>query len=56
MITSTQIRMKDETYKKLKIIAEEKQRSMNKQMNYVIEQFITDYEKVNGKIDVPEEQ
>lgn len=55
MVTSTQIRMNDESYKKLKIIAEEKQRSVNKQMNYVIEQFISDYEKVNGKIELTKE-
>ena len=51
MITSTQIRIKTDTYQKLKKIADEKQRSINKQMNYIIEEFIKDYEKVNGKIE-----
>lgn len=51
MITSTQIRIKTDTYEKLKKIADEKQRSINKQMNYIIEEFIKDYEKVNGKIE-----
>lgn len=51
MITSTQLRIKEEAYTKVKAIAETQKRSINQQINFIIEQFIKDYEKVNGKIE-----
>lgn len=51
MIASTQLRIKEETYEKVKVIAENQQRSINQQINFIIEQFIKDYEKVNGKVE-----
>ena len=55
MVTSTQLRIKSATYEKVKSIADEKERSINKQINYIIEQYIKDYEKINGKIEVEKE-
>lgn len=52
MITATQLRIKDESFNKLKIIAEKQGRSANKQICFILEQFIKDYEKVNGKIEL----
>ena len=51
MIANTQLRIKEETYSKVKAIAENQQRSINQQINFIIEQFVKDYEKVNGKIE-----
>lgn len=49
------LRVRDEQYAKLKSISNEKGRSMNKQIEQLIQQYIKDYEKVNGKIEVEEE-
>ena len=51
----SQFRTKDETAKKLKYIADKSSRSMNQQIDHIILQFIADYEKVNGKIEIPKE-
>lgn len=47
----TQLRVKDSTAQKLKYIAEKQCRSVNQQIEYILLQFIMDYEKVNGKIE-----
>lgn len=52
MNTATQLRIKDTNFKKIKIIAEEQGRSTNGQICFIIEQFIKDYEKINGKIEL----
>ena len=52
MITATQLRIKEEAFKKIKIIATEQGRSANGQITFILEQFIKDYEKVNGKIEI----
>ena len=52
MNTQTQLRIEDESFQKIKIIAKEQGRSANKQICYILEQFIKDYEKVNGKIQI----
>lgn len=44
------LRLKDIEHEKLKIIAEKQGRSLNKQIEVVLYQFIEDYEKVAGKI------
>ena len=56
MITNTQLRIKSATYKKVKKIAAEKERSINKQINFIIEQYIKEYERINGTIELTEEE
>lgn len=46
----TQLRLKEETAKKIKHIAEIKERSLNGQIEYILKQYIQDYEKINGEI------
>lgn len=52
MKTTTQLRITSESYKKIKVISKQKERSVNGQIVYILEQFIHDYEKINGKIDI----
>lgn len=51
-IIATQLRIKEETYQKIKFIAEKSERSINKQIIFALEQFVTDYEKIAGKIEI----
>lgn len=51
----TQLRMDEKTARKVKEIANKNERSMNAQINFIIKQFINDYEKVNGKIETEQE-
>lgn len=51
-ISRTQLRMEENNYFKIKAIAEEKARSANSQIVYILEQYIKDYEKINGPIDI----
>ena len=44
------LRLDDETHDKIKFIAEKQSRSQNKQVEFIIKQFISDYEKINGNI------
>jgi len=44
------LRLKDIEHEKLKIISEKQGRSLNKQIEIIVYQFIEDYEKVTGKI------
>ena len=48
----TQLRMDETTAEKIKEIAKRTERSMNAQINYIIKQFLNEYEKVNGKIEL----
>lgn len=52
----TQLRIKDELGKKIKKISEEKERSLNGQIEYILKMYIKDYEKINGEIKIKEEQ
>lgn len=45
------LRLKEETHKRIEKIAENQERSKNKQIEFILNQFIKEYEKVNGKID-----
>ncbi len=54
MITFS-LRLKELEYDKLKAISDEKGRSINKQIEQVVYQYIKDYEKVNGKIELNKE-
>ena len=47
----TQLRMDEKTARKVKEIANKNERSMNAQINFIIKQFINDYENVNGKLE-----
>ena len=55
MSIATQLRMDDDTYKKIKVIAEAQKRSMNQQILFALNNFIFDYEKVNGAIEIKDE-
>lgn len=46
------LRLLDEKHEKLKIIAEKQGRSLNKQIEIVLYDFIENYEKVTGKINI----
>ena len=46
----TGLRLEEELYEKIKVIAERKKRSRNKMMEYVLEKYVEDYEKQNGAI------
>ena len=49
-MVSFNLRVEDETHAKISKIAEIQNRSLNKQVIHLIEQFIKDYEKINGEI------
>ena len=51
-ILRTQLRIDEQTAEKIKFIAEKSERSMNQQISHILKQFINDYEKVNGKIEI----
>ena len=53
-MTTYSLRIKDREYEKIKIIAEKQGRSINKQIEQIIYQYISDYERVNGEIKIPE--
>lgn len=42
---STLIRIDEEIYEELKVIAEEQNRSLNKQIEFVLKKFIDEYDK-----------
>lgn len=46
------LRLKDEQDEKLKYIANKQERSKNKQIEFILNQFIAEYEKINGKIEI----
>ncbi|MCX7843364.1 MAG: Arc family DNA-binding protein [Clostridia bacterium] len=47
------LRLQDENFDKIKVIAEKSKRSIAMQIEYVIEKYIEDYEKENGTITIP---
>lgn len=47
---TTQLRLKDKPAEKIKKIAELNHRSFNGQIEFIIDMYIKDYEKVNGEI------
>ena len=52
MIKMCSLRIKESDYKKIKIIAENNDRSVNKQIERLIKNAIADYEKINGEIPI----
>ena len=55
-IVSSNIRIEEETWEKLRIIASINKRSINKEIEYLIEQSIKEYEEKNNKIDINYEE
>lgn len=51
----TTLRLKDATYDKISFIAKEKERSINQQIEYILKEYIKDYEKINGEIKVTDD-
>ena len=52
---TTTIRISDNDYKKLKIIAQNEDRSVNSQMISVLKSYIKKYESENGTINISED-
>lgn len=50
----TGLRLKEQVYEKVKVLAAQEQRSFNNFMEYVIQRYIEDYEAQNGPIQIPE--
>lgn len=49
------LRISDELDYKIKIIAKNEQRSKNKEIEYILQEYVKKYEINNGKIKVDEE-
>ncbi len=49
------LRLIEEQKMKLEIISKKSSRSLNKQIEYIVNNYIEDYEKINGKIEVEEQ-
>lgn len=45
------LRMDEELLRKIKIIAQHSKRSTSMQIEYAVEKFIQDFEKVNGSLE-----
>ena len=52
--TATQVRFKENLYEKIRATAKAQNRSINNQINHIAEQYINDYEKINGTITIEE--
>lgn len=48
--SSTQARFKESSFKKGKFIAEQEHRSFNNLLEYLLDNYIKDYERKNGTI------
>lgn len=49
-IVSSNIRVEEDAWEKLRIIAADNKRSINKEIEYLIDKRIKEYEDKNGKI------
>lgn len=52
----TGLRIEEVTYKKLKTLSEQENRSLNNLVEHIIKRYLSDYEKENGSIplaDIP---
>ncbi|MCH5194417.1 MAG: toxin-antitoxin system HicB family antitoxin [Oscillospiraceae bacterium] len=49
------LRLSDELDHKIKVIAKNERRSKNKQIEYILQEYVKEYEDKNGKIE-PEEE
>lgn len=51
----TGLRLDETTYGKLKTLSINENRSINNLVEYIIKQYLSDYEKTNGAIPISEE-
>lgn len=51
-IWSSNVRVEEEAWKKLRIIASINKRSINKEIEYLIDQRIREYEEKDGEIEI----
>lgn len=51
----TGLRLDEETYGKLKTLSITENRSLNNLVEYIIKQYLSDYEQANGTIQIAEE-
>lgn len=51
----TGLRLDEETYGKLKTLSITENRSLNNLVEYIIKQYLSDYEQSNGTIQIAEE-
>lgn len=49
------LRISDEIDTKVKIIAKKEQRSKNKEIEFILQEYVKKYEMLNGKIEEDEE-
>lgn len=49
------IRVEEEAWEKIRIIAKNNKRSINKEIEYLIDKRIEEHEKENGKINIEKE-
>lgn len=49
----TGLRLNEPIYEKLKVISASEQRSLNNLIEYIVQQYVDEYEKVNGPIQIP---
>lgn len=54
MITRMTLRLKSKTHQQLKLIAEKNKRSINAQIEFILENFITNYNLYNENIRINE--
>ena len=53
-ILSCNIRVEDQAWEKLRVIASVNKRSINKEIKYLIDKRIQEFEKENGSLDTKE--
>lgn len=46
----TMLRLKEDTYRKIHTLAEQEHRSMNMQIEYILDSYIKDYEAIHGSL------
>lgn len=49
------LRLQDDNFEKIKVIAEKSKRSIAMQIEFILEQYIEKYEKENGEIKLEKE-
>lgn len=54
MLKRLTLRIKNSNFLKIQNIAEKNKRSVNGQIEFILENFINEYEKFNGKFDIKE--
>ncbi|MCI8829513.1 MAG: hypothetical protein HFG43_00795 [Lachnospiraceae bacterium] len=52
----TGLRISEETYSKLKTLSVKENRSLNNLVEYIIQKYLDDFEKVNGSIPLSDTQ